>query len=149
MAQLKFDPRSYAAIVARVPTGGMTIGNNTRATADTREARVTLHGSTVARFRRTADPLHVSRWRADDGDGIAMFDVMATLDTCGWHTPTTLDRLQQMIPEYAPTGLRLSLSRGQAYADMGDGFRVPFDRLHFTTAGEVIAYHEARPTRVA
>ena len=148
MARLKFDPRSYAAIAARVPTGEMTIGNNTRATAGSREARVTLHGNTIATFRRVADTLYIPKWGLHE-IGRSAFLVMATLDTCGWHTPTTLDRLQQMIPEYAPTGLRLSLSRGQSYADMGDGFRVTFDRLHFTTAGEVIAYHEARPTRVA
>lgn len=130
---------------------------------------VTHHGNTIAEFRHIADVLYIPKWsdhryggKYANVYGIDQFHILATLDNCGYGTSTTADRLNRLIPEFAPRGLRITVRTittehpvyggtcpERVMVATYQGYAYPFNTLHFTLSGDVIAYHDGKPYRVA
>lgn len=120
-----------------------------------RAIAVAHHGHTIAEFRKVADVLYIPAWtdRRYSGKyanvyGIDQFPIITSFDNHGYATNTTANRLNQMIPHYAPRALRIGISNQHMVARL-DGYEYAFDTLHFSLSGDVIAYHDGKPYRVA
>lgn len=120
-----------------------------------RAIAITHHGNAIAEFRKVADLLYIPAWtdhrysgKYANVDSIDQFPIITSFDNCGYATGTTANRLNQMIPHYAPRAMRIGISDQRMVARL-DGYEYPFDTLHFSLSGDVIAYHNGKPYRVA
>lgn len=120
-----------------------------------RAIAVAHHGHAIAEFRKVADVLYIPAWtdhrysgKYANVYGIDQFEIITSFDNHGYATNTTANRLHRLIPEYAPRGLAIGVSNQRMVARL-DGYEYAFDTLHFSLSGDVIAYRDGKPYRVA